>query len=115
MNTYQTTCLEAVLPHFSKVQRNGKGFKALCPAHEDKQPSLSIRESNGTILLKCFAGCEFDDIVKAAGLQPSELFATEPSTKPQKKIVATYDYQDASGKLVHQKVRYQAKSFAFRR
>lgn len=37
---------------------------ACCPAHHDKTPSLSIREaSDGTLLMYCHAGCEFDEII----------------------------------------------------
>ena len=37
------------------------------------------------------------------------------SKKPRKQIIATYDYQSAEGKLIHQTVRYQPKSFSQRR
>ena len=37
-----------------------------CPAHEDDNPSLSISEGeDGELLLNCFAGCEFEDILDA--------------------------------------------------
>ena len=36
-----------------------------CPAHEDKQPSLSWRLAGDTVLLHCFAGCTFDEIRRA--------------------------------------------------
>lgn len=47
---------------------------ALCPSHDDKNPSLAIREVNGTTLLKCFAGCSAYEIVSAVGLELSDLF-----------------------------------------
>jgi len=48
---------------------------ARCPAHDDRSPSLSIRETNdGTILLKCFAGCGAADVVAAVGLTLADLF-----------------------------------------
>ena len=34
-----------------------------CPAHEDRQRSLSWRVLNGKLLLHCFAGCTFAEIV----------------------------------------------------
>ena len=44
-------------------QRRGDGWMAHCPAHEDKQPSLSIAERDeGRILLHCHAGCTFDAV-----------------------------------------------------
>lgn len=55
------------------------GWKAKCPAHEDKKPSLSIAEGeDGRILLKCFAGCPPEAIVTALGLGMRHLFANPP-------------------------------------
>jgi hypothetical protein len=46
-----------------------------CPSHEDKTPSLSIRElQDGRILINCFAGCGAVDVLAAIGLQMSDLF-----------------------------------------
>lgn len=46
-----------------------------CPAHEDRSPSLSIREcDDGTILLHDFGGCTALDIVQAIGLEFADLF-----------------------------------------
>jgi len=39
----------------------------------------------------------------------------EPSTNGHKKIVATYDYTDPRGNLLHQTVRYEPKEFSQRR
>ena len=48
---------------------------ACCPAHEDKSPSLAIKENHdGRILVKCFAGCGAADVVHAVGLTLSDLF-----------------------------------------
>lgn len=42
---------------------------AQCPAHDDRDPSLSVREAeNGSLLIHCFAGCETHDVLKAVGL-----------------------------------------------
>jgi hypothetical protein len=39
------------------------GYLALCPAHEDGRPSLSVRQDEkGGVMLKCFKGCGYDDI-----------------------------------------------------
>lgn len=56
---------------------NGAGWVACCPAHDDRSPSLSIREQNGRILLYCFAGCSVEAICAAARITTKELF-TEP-------------------------------------
>ena len=42
-------------------QRNGRGWMACCPAHDDRTPSLSIADgAEGRILLTCFAGCTWE-------------------------------------------------------
>lgn len=48
---------------------------ARCPGHEDRTPSLSIRETaDGKVLLRCFAGCAAADVVHAVGLTLADLF-----------------------------------------
>ncbi len=47
--------------------RSSNGYIAKCPAHDDNHPSLSINERNGRLLIKCFRGCTFDEVLAAAG------------------------------------------------
>jgi hypothetical protein len=69
-----------LLDRLDGVKSNGAGrWLARCPAHDDRRPSLSIREmDSGMVLLHCWAGCAFDAIVDAAGLQPSDLYPPKP-------------------------------------
>ena len=60
------------------AKRNGAGWIAKCPAHDDRQPSLSINEgADGRVLLKCFAGCTTENIVAAIGLTMRDLFPNQ--------------------------------------
>jgi putative DNA primase/helicase len=60
------------LPKFRKTS-DGQ-FTASCPAHDDRNPSLSIGiGADGKVLLTCFAGCSTDDIVAALGLTTADL------------------------------------------
>jgi 5S rRNA maturation endonuclease (ribonuclease M5) len=60
------------------------GWTARCPAHEDTRQSLSVSEGeDGRVLLKCHAGCEFADIVRALDLAPKDLFP--PSSAPPRR------------------------------
>ena len=43
----------------------GKGWMACCPAHDDKHPSLSIRDSGDKVLVFCHAGCTQRDVITA--------------------------------------------------
>lgn len=75
-------------------------FKACCPAHDDNTPSLSIKETeDGTLLLKCWAGCEVLEIVHAVGLELSDLFPQryESRAKPRnQRRMGTKDALDAA-------------------
>ena len=86
-----------------------------CPAHEDKTPSLSVKEGqDGAILLKCHAGCTTEAVVAALGLELADLFP--PREKPEKKeIVATYDYRGLDGEVRYQVVRFVPKTFRQRK
>src|SRR5262245_1667117 len=47
-------------------RRAGAGWVAHCPAHDDRTPSLSVRDStNGKVLLRCHAGCEQERVIAA--------------------------------------------------
>jgi hypothetical protein len=69
-----------VVSRLEGVRKTGPDrYIAKCPAHEDRSPSLSVRElADGRILLHCFAGCDVGAIAAALGLQLSALFP--PST-----------------------------------
>lgn len=66
----------AILDRLDKVKENGLGrWLACCPAHQDRSPSLAVREtSDGTILMKCFAGCPTGGVLAAIGLELKDLF-----------------------------------------
>jgi hypothetical protein len=56
------------------VSRCGDGWAARCPAHEDRHNSLSINRRDGRWLVKCHAGCEWQEIVAALSLDACDLF-----------------------------------------
>jgi hypothetical protein len=70
---------------------------ALCPAHADKNPSLSINESNGKILLHCFAGCSVESICEVLQIRVSDLFSEHVTAreKKQPEIVRRVEQQIA--------------------
>lgn len=125
--------LDEFLLRLSGVRKAGKGFKACCPAHNDQSPSLSIEWKDGRILVKCFAGCATEDVVRAMGLTMSDLFDDAPPSEERARakysgarhssscrsdqqtdwgaLVETYDYYDAEGKLLHFVERTSTKQF----
>jgi putative DNA primase/helicase len=67
--------IDRVLSCLNGVERNGRGWKALCPAHDDHNPSLSVAEGDdGKVLLKCHRGCANEDVIAAIGLEMRDLF-----------------------------------------
>ena len=77
-----------LLDRLEKVKQPGPGrWIARCPAHEDRSPSLSIRElDDGRVLLHCFGGCGALDVLDALGSQwcalfpPNQRHAERPAT-----------------------------------
>ena len=58
-------------------------YLAPCPGHEDRHPSFTIRETpDGTILVKCWAGCSADHVVASMGLEFKDLFPERPDNRP---------------------------------
>jgi len=116
--------IDDVLGRLHGVKSTGRGkWRALCPAHDDRNPSLSVTEGDaGRVLIHCHAGCAWPDIMTAIGLSvngngSNSAAATpvKPKVQPARRIVVTYDYRDAAGHVIFQKVRYEPKTFAIRR
>jgi hypothetical protein len=72
---------------------------AKCPVHEDREASLSLRQSRGRALVYCHAGCQTPDVLAALGLTPPDLFDDPRGV----------DYLYPDGRVVH---RTPAKKFS---
>lgn len=83
--------VDILLAKLEKVKRTGTDrYQARCPAHDDKGPSLAIRESeSGAILIHCFAGCSVHEVLGAIGMDMADLFprreAGRRSVKPDRR------------------------------
>lgn len=84
--------INTLLSRLDKVQRIGNGrYKAACPAHDDRSPSLAIKEDDGRLLLHCFSGCQTIDILSAVNLGFSDIMpekAEGPYNKQRKPFYA---------------------------
>lgn len=78
------TPTEALLARLERVKSTKQDeWLACCPGHDDRTPSLSIRETDdGTLLLRCWAGCTAAEIVAAVGLELRDLFPDQSGWKP---------------------------------
>lgn len=110
--------LQELLHRFNNPKPAGGGYQVCCPAHDDRKASLSVKQGDKGVVLFCHAGCETRHIAAALGIEIKDLF-DEPLITPNgnghRHIVTTYDYCDASGKVLYQAVRYEPKDFKQRR
>lgn len=67
-----------LLNKLEKVKGSKGRWTACCPAHNDKNPSLAITQTDdGRILLKCFGGCSAQQVVEAVGMDLTDLFPND--------------------------------------
>ena len=113
-----------------KPRDNGASHMALCPAHDDTNPSLSISHGDkADVVVKCFTGCTFDQIrtslfgtngASDSGVtrQPSSVPAVTASTPPKPQALPSgpdiqhWTYCDKDGQVVFQVVRSPGKRFS---
>lgn len=63
-----------LLGRLKGVVQTGDGWSARCPAHEDQHNSLSLHHRDGRWLLHCHAGCSFQTLIDALGIEAGDLF-----------------------------------------
>jgi hypothetical protein len=99
--------IDKVLHRLEKAKSTAPGkWVAKCPAHDDRRPSLSIREADDhRVLLKCWTGCGAAEIVNALGLSLSDLFPhdrrnlSDHGTGPMRRV---WEYRDALTGAAHE-------------
>ena len=94
---------DALISYLDGVKETGHGkYVARCPAHDDRSPSLAIKEcGDGRVLLHCFAGCDTEDVLSAVGLTFADLMPegdkAAHSFKPQRfdarQVLSTLDHE----------------------
>lgn len=106
--------IENILSKLDKVKKAHRGYKACCPVHNDKNPSMTITETDdGKVLAHCFScGARGSDVVEALGLPASELFSGDfnrtydPKHKlrktelEDKMVVTIYEQDKGAGKYL---------------
>jgi hypothetical protein len=107
-NSERVPSVRDVLSKLRGVRDSGSGWSAKCPAHDDRQNSLSIGEGDGgKVLLRCHAGCPFERIAPLVGLTANH--------NRTRRVLKIYDYCDRDGATLYQVERYEPKGFAVRR
>jgi DNA primase len=114
-----------LLSKLGSVKKTKSGWSARCPAHEDRQASLSIAEGDGgRVLLKCHAGCDHKKIVAALGLVERDLFdeaetrspATQKSSTSKAATPASKAYKsaDEAQKAYERRLGKPTRSWTYR-
>ncbi len=97
--------LSNLLAHLDGIRETGHGkYVARCPGHDDRSPSLAIKDGDdGRVLVHCFAGCETEDVLSAIGMTFSDLMpkriGDEHSYKPvrqkfdARQVLAALDHE----------------------
>lgn len=92
-----------ILERLDGVRKSGDGFIAKCPAHDDRSPSLSIKQcDDGRILLHCFAGCDVEDVCSALGLTLADLMPEKPLDHLKRRVRSTMPARDALASIDHE-------------
>ena len=111
---------KTILNKFNGIKKCGNQYKAICPAHNDKEASLSIKYNSvkNKTEIYCHAGCGIESIMTSVGLGLSNLYYDSNrliSRSSTRKIVDEYLYKSKNGENLFIKVRYEPKSFAQKR
>ena len=107
--------LDEFIRRLEGVSGGGDQYYAKCPAHDDGRASLSVaRRNDGGAIVNCHAGCTPEEITAALGLTIHDLYNTTAEQDFRAPVIARYDYRDADGKLIAQKLRRADKSFIWR-
>lgn len=81
--------IDNILTLLSGVKRTGTDrYICCCPAHDDKHPSMTIKQDGDKVLIHCFGGCSVPEIVDSIGLKMSDLFPERisKSLKPSERF-----------------------------
>src|SRR5438093_1631744 len=107
--------LDEILQHFHAVKRVGQQYQALCPAHDDHNPSLSIREGDHAILFTCQSRhCAVADIIGSASPPLTWSDILPDSNGQPKEVIYTATFSDEEGVPLYESLRFHPKSFALR-
>jgi hypothetical protein len=88
------------LSRLQGVKRQGRGWKAQCPAHEDRHASMSVGlGAGGRVLIKCHAGCPPRIVVAALGMSMRDLFPVHTPQRRSRGHVRRWQVCDAAGRV----------------
>lgn len=100
---------DEILSRFQVKRRSGSSAQCICPAHKDKEASLTVSWNGEKILMCCHAGCETKTILEKVGLTMKDLFIGE-----RKESSIVYPYHNIeTGKEEFVRIRRPGKVFSY--
>jgi len=118
--------LALLLSRTDKAARVPDGWMTNCPAHNDTNPSLSLKDSPRGIEVNCFSGCRWRDICDAIeqttghdirfgqrrpnyiqSVPRAPIEKAPPKPPVPKELVNTWSYYDGEGTEAYQVHRYE--------
>jgi len=104
--------IDKVLARLDRVRQVGRSrFTALCPAHEDRSPSLSVAlGADRRVLVFCFAGCRAEEILRAIGLTWAALFSADGrSPRPRRAPAGESEQERTCREILEREARAAAR------
>jgi hypothetical protein len=103
MNAAVQRVIDALQAGGFAPRRNGAGWTARCPGHDDRDPSLSVGEGQyGKAVVHCHAGCAVERILESLSLRAGDLFEERRADRVRE---TRYPIRDAAGQLVATHIR----------
>lgn len=114
-----------VLSHFTVKQKHRDKAQCICPAHNDREASLTVSKGDKGTVIYCHAGCETEKVLGAVGLSVRDLFEDDPiqSTgerwrayvegREKRQIEGVYRYVDLNGNYAFTRLRLSGKKFIY--
>ena len=114
-----------VLSRFQVKRSYRDKARCICPAHPDREASLTISKGEKGTIIHCHAGCETADVLGAVGLKMTDLFDDDPiqntgerwrayvEGREKRQIEDVYKYVDLNGNYAFTRIRLSGKKFIY--
>src|SRR5215210_8541581 len=117
MMTSQRTVADITKDLLSRLEgvKEHRGYwMAICPSHDDHDPSLTVREHEDGVSVKCHAGCSTEDVLEAIGLEGQDLYpraSLELRVSTSSRTSEYYHYRNEGGDPLFRVWRTPSKKF----